>query len=143
VPKSCGAILGALLAALSVGCGASLPAPDTVRQPVTAFQDVPYPPPAAFVELVPEEREEEAVWLDGSWSWQGTRYVWRRGGWVKPRAGALHAPWQVDFRADGTIWFAPSAWFDARGRELPEAEVIEPAATPPNELSPEELRAAP
>jgi hypothetical protein len=130
----------AAAAALIAGCGTSLRAPPLTQQPPKLYAPVPYPPPAAFVELVPEAPDDDVVWIDGSWVWLGVRYVWRRGGWVKPPAGARYAQWKIAYRTDGTIWFASGAWLDADNRKLTDPEMVLPAGTPANELTTEELQ---
>jgi hypothetical protein len=114
--------------------------PLATEQPKKLYAAVPYPPPAAFVELVPEAPDGDAVWIDGSWTWLGVRYVWRRGGWVKPPPGSRYAQWKIAYRTDGTIWFAPAGWFDERGRKMLDPDVVVPAGTPANELTSEELQ---
>jgi hypothetical protein len=128
--------LGLLLAA----CSGSVPRPLATSQPASAFRPVPYPPPAAFVELVSEPPDGDAVWVDGSWTFRAKRYIWQRGGWVKPEAGARYATWSLAFRDDGTIWFAPATWLDDQGRAIAAPEIVVPAETPPNELTSEELQ---
>ena len=77
---------------VAVGCGGQLPAPETTEHPLSAFADVPYPPPAALAETVPERPERDGVvWIDGEWRPHGDSYVWRRGGWFVPPTQALHA----------------------------------------------------
>jgi hypothetical protein len=126
--------------ASTAGCGGALPEPAQIQQHERAYETVPYPPPAAFVELVPEATSNELVWVDGYWTWQGTRYLWVRGGWVKPPEGARYARWKVSFHSDGTIWMAPSAWYDARGHRMADPDILVPASTPPNELTSEDLQ---
>ena len=54
-----------------------------------AYAEVPYPPPAALVEVVPNAPGDDgAVWVDGHWLWRGRYYVWERGGWLLPPEGA-------------------------------------------------------
>lgn len=132
-----------LFVALGSGCGSALTEPEPLpgsRRPLSAFQTVPYPPPAAFVELVPPSPDRRAVWLDGHWSYRPTGYVWERGGWVIPPPNGYYDRWQVAFERDGTILFAPAGWYDANGRKLDDPEVLEAAGTPPNEVTPEELQ---
>ncbi len=123
---------------LLASCGSTLPEPAAIRQHPSTYQLVPYPPPAAFVELVPPAPNDEAVWVDGHWSWQGKRYYWKRGGWVNPPGGARYALWRLRFEPDGTIRFAEAGWYDASGRNLPELAPSRPATTPPNEITAEE-----
>jgi hypothetical protein len=115
-----------------------VPEPAPIFQHPRAYREVPYPPPAAFVELVPDPPSDRAVWVDGRWTWQGKRYYWKRGGWVAPPAGARYARWRLTYRKDGTILFAESGWYDAQGRKLSDVEVGKPATVPPNEITAEE-----
>ncbi len=129
-------VLAVLIAGLATACGGSLPTPNAVNPPGTAFVPVPYPPPAALSEVVPK-RPENAVWVDGSWAWRGRSYVWQRGGWVRPAAGAAYSPWRLIYTRDGRLLFAESSWYDAKGNKLEEPKVVTPATTPPNEITPE------
>ena len=125
----------------AAGCGSSLPEPDFVDPPPDAFVKVPYPPPAALAEVVPEEPSGDPVWIDGSWAWRGKSYVWQRGGWMLPVPGAGYVRPRVEYRKDGTTMFAEAAWYDQSGNKLEDPTVLAPATTPPNELTPEEQTA--
>jgi hypothetical protein len=129
---------GLCVALVTCGCGGSLPGPPLVGHPARAYFEVPYPPPAALAEVVPRFDHDRAVWVDGHWAWRGKKYAWLRGGWVLPRTGARYAPWRMVYRADGTLLFAPGAWYDDRGNLLREPETLLPARTPSNEVTPEE-----
>lgn len=98
---------------------------------------MPYPPPAALAETVPEQPNDEAVWVDGEWLFQGRVYVWERGGWVVAPQGARHARWRFEFNPDGRLLLAPGTWYDARGVAIEAPEPVVPAATPANEYTPE------
>jgi hypothetical protein len=126
-----------LCAVACAACGSSLPAPKSVLQPQDAYQEVPHPPPAAFVELVPRAPSGDAVWIDGNWAWRGKEFVWERGGWVKPPATARYADWQMRYSADGTLLFASCGWFDPKGAKLDAPPIVVPATTPPNEVTSE------
>lgn len=115
-----GATAGALLA-----CGASrLPAPDYVKQPTDSLQTATFPPPPARVEWVPEAPNDDAVWIDGEWSWQGARWAWKPGRWVAPPANAAFAPWTVVRDSQGTLYFAEGKWRDAKGAALPDPKPL-------------------
>lgn len=131
--------LSALLFVALAGCGSSLPRPETTVHQQRDFEEVPYPPPAALVELIPEPPREAAVWVDGQWTFQGRFYSWERGNWVIPPARARHAPWRYVFTEDGRILFAPGIWYDAQGRRMEGPEPVAHASTPPNEFTPESL----
>jgi hypothetical protein len=85
---------------------------------------VPYPPPPARVEFVPDQPSRDAVWVDGEWEWNGRRWGWIYGGWVQPPKNATYSPWRTTRRADGTLVFSPGAWRDANGREVPAPRVL-------------------
>lgn len=98
--------------------------------------EVPYPPPAALVEVVPEQPDnDDAVWLDGHWVWRGRYYVWQRGGWVIPPENGAYATWQSVLAKDGRIVFAPSAWYGPDRRPLPPPKTLAVARTPPNQYT--------
>jgi hypothetical protein len=120
--------------ALSFGCSSSLPLPPEAKHPARAFIEVPYPPPAALVETVPEA-PEGCVWVDGHWIWRGRYYVWQRGGWLRPPPEAGYATWQSVFSRDGRLLFAPGAWYDKSSRQLAAPELVAVARTPPNQLT--------
>jgi hypothetical protein len=111
------------LAALAA-CTARLPHPLYEAQPTAALESVGYPPPPARVEIVPARPSPRAVWIDGEWAWQGRRWAWRIGRWVEPPAGARYAPWTVVRGDDGSTYYAPGAWRDAKGGELPDPAAI-------------------
>jgi hypothetical protein len=99
--------------------------------------EVPYPPPAALVEVVPERPDRSAVWVDGYWVWRGRSYVWQRGGWVHAPDGAAYASWQANLAQDGRLLFAPGTWYDDKRQRLDPPSVLEAARTPPNQTTSE------
>jgi hypothetical protein len=102
-----------------VNCGhARLPRPPYVGQPTRALVEVSYPPPPARVELVPESPQSDAVWIDGEWSWRRRGWAWRSGRWVTVPAGAAFSPWTSVRNGDGTLYFAPGAWRNAKGEDV-------------------------
>ena len=127
--------LFALVSAFQLGCGGALPTPPTTKHPQAAFLEVPYPPPAARVEMVGEPHPDDAVWLDGHWVWRGRYYVWQRGGWVRPAAGAAYATWVCVLTKDGRLMFAPGVWYGANRQPLPMPVAIVPATAPPNQVT--------
>ena len=56
------------------------------------------------------------------------KWMWQRGGWLEPAAGQLYAPWQVRYVTDGTLQFASSGWFDARGSKLEPPRTLQPSS---------------
>ena len=88
------------IVACAAACAASLPAPPLAAPPRSAFVDVPYPPPPAQVERVPNRPRSDAVWVDGSWEWSGRLWRWKDGGWFAPPApGVKYAPWAMKLAA--------------------------------------------
>jgi hypothetical protein len=127
----------ALLLTLSA-CGTTLPVPERARHPLAVFKEVPYPPPAALAEIVPEQPDRAGVvWIDGEWVLHGSSYVWRRGGWVVPPTGARFAPWESWYRRDGRLMLAAGTWYDAKNERVRRPEAVAPAQTPPNEITSE------
>jgi hypothetical protein len=125
-----------VLCAVAVGCG-SLPRPRLVSPPNDAYEAVPYPPPAALSELVPEEPEgKDVVWIDGSWVFRGNFYVWQRGGWVENPRDAAFADWKVRWTPDGRVEYAASSWRDTAGKRK-RAQILKPAGSPSNEVTAE------
>jgi hypothetical protein len=109
------------IAGVLLACGAPrLPAPAFVGHPTEALQEAPYPPPPARVEYVPKEPPGGAVWTDGEWTWQGRRYAWKQGRWVKPPTSGRFAPWTSTRDPSGLFYVAEGKWRDAQGRELPD-----------------------
>jgi len=117
------AIVSATLVAAACGAG-RLPSPPYVGQPGSALVQVPYPPPPARVEFVPDKPDSGAVWIDGEWVWQGRRYAWKPGRWVKTPAGASFAPWQAVRDTMGTLYIAQGSWRDREGKEIEPPPVL-------------------
>ncbi|HKO91254.1 MAG TPA: hypothetical protein VJU61_08890, partial [Polyangiaceae bacterium] len=113
----------------------SLPTPAHTKHPAQAFVEVPYPPPAALVEVVTKRPDSDSVWVDGNWVWRGRYYVWRRGGWLHAPEGASYADWQTYLAPDGRLLFASGAWYDAEQRALDTPRVLRVARTPPNQTT--------
>jgi hypothetical protein len=125
-----------LLAIVASACSSSLPAPPETVHPRRAFVEVPYPPPAALVEIVPERPEaSDVVWLDGHWIWRGRYYVWQRGGWMIPPENGAYATWQSVLAKDGRVVFAPGAWYGPNRRRLQPPKVLAEAGSPPNQTT--------
>ena len=110
-------------------CGSSLPTP-RIGQPPEAtigYVEVPYPPPAAQVEIIPPSPHEGAVWIDGEWAWQGRRWTWEPGGWVVPPTGSYFAPWRTKRLDNGKLLFTPGTWRAANDQPLPRPPILAPA----------------
>jgi hypothetical protein len=106
--------------ALSAGCGASpLPRPPYSPQPSSALSVVPNEPPPARAERVPPRPPaNDVVWIDGEWSWRRRRWAWTPGRWVVQPPGATYSPWCTVRAPDGSLYFAPAVWRDAKGVAL-------------------------
>lgn len=126
----------ALLLALAA-CSSSLPAPPKTEHPLSAYVEVPYPPPAALAETVPEQPPGDVVWIDGEWLFHGDAYVWRRGGWVTPPPASRFAAWRTWYRRDGRLMMARGTWYDAQHERLRSPKPSSAAETPPNEVTSE------
>lgn len=121
----------AVLGALSVArCGSSLPGPPLAPQPPDAFIEVPMPPPPAQVEIVPARPEAARTWVDGAWTWEGTRWRRQAGGWLALPRGPRYAAGVARRRDDGTLLYANPRWLDGEGRTLDEPRRIAEARTP-------------
>lgn len=113
------AAAAAAVAGALVACGAArLPAPKYVGQPTEALQRADYPPPPARVEFVPEQPKDDAVWIDGEWTWQGRRYAWKPGRWLVPPSNAKYSPWTAVRDKTGILYVAEGKWRDEKGREV-------------------------
>jgi hypothetical protein len=100
-------------------CSGSLPEPTYSSQPASAFEEIPYPPPPARVEIVPDRpKNSDAVWIDGEWDWTGARWAWQYGRWVVPPQGATFSKWVVARRSDGVLLLASGVFRDRKGSEI-------------------------
>lgn len=124
-----------VLASTLSGCAGSLPAPEEAIHRHDAYVEVPYPPPAALVEVIPEPWPAGAVWVDGNWVWRGRYYVWQRGGWMKDIDGLSYASWKCRLANDGRLLFAKGTWYDSHREQAPAPPIVKPAHTPPNEIT--------
>jgi hypothetical protein len=112
--------------------------PPVTTHPLGAYVEVPYPPQAALVEVVPSApKTDDVVWVDGYWIWRGRYYVWQRGGWVVPPENGAYAQWQSVLAKDGRIVFAPGVWYGPDRRPLPPPKALAVARTPPNQTTAE------
>ncbi len=102
-----------------VACGsARLPRPTYVQQPSEALLEANYPPPPGKSEVVPASPRSDAVWIDGEWLWQGSRYAWKTGRWVVAPASASYSPWTSVRGPRGTFYIAKGTWRDGKGVAL-------------------------
>jgi hypothetical protein len=108
------------LALSGLGCGGvSVPRPRYAPQLSSALQPVAHEPPPARVEDLPARPAGATAWVDGEWSWKRRRWTWTPGRWVAPPAGATYSPWVTVRAADGSLFFAPAQWRDAKGTPMP------------------------
>ncbi|MFO0614135.1 MAG: hypothetical protein U0414_16195 [Polyangiaceae bacterium] len=114
-----GALPWAVVSALVVGCAARVPRPNTGPTPPSFDVEVPYPPPAARVEVLSAPKTDTEVWVDGQWEWSADEWRWRSGAWVTPPQGSAYfTPWTTIRRGDGRLFFIPASWRDASGRPI-------------------------
>jgi hypothetical protein len=126
-----------LLAALT-NCSSGLPLPESTTHSPSAYQPIPYPPPAGLAETIPARpRHEDVVWMDGEWIYQNSGFVWRRGGWVVPPPQGRFASSQTHYLADGRLLLACGTWYDEAQHPLNFIEPIVPAFTPLNDVTSE------
>lgn len=121
----------ASLAFLSLASAACLPplsgpplGPQEQADPVV----VPFPPPPARVDVVPDPPSElkTPVWVDGQWLWRGRRWVWEGGEWVDLVPGQVYAKPIVVRRSDGQL-----VWFEGTFRRDSSAlPAVSPVSTP-------------
>lgn len=74
------------------------------------------------------------MWVDGQWDWSVDTWVWQRGQWTTPPAGAAYfTPWTTVRRSDGRLYFVPAAWRDEKGKPISEGTFgcADSAAPPP------------
>jgi hypothetical protein len=72
---------------------------------------IPFPPPPARVEVLPAPPSDNALWRDGHWRWDETRFVWLPGRWVEPpRPGVVWAPPRTLRSKRGKLWYLGGHW---------------------------------
>ena len=114
------ALTAGLLGALRLlACNSGLPHPPYAAHTSDELAAVPYPPPPGRVETVPPQPASGAVWIEGQWSWRGRKWAWREGYWAAPPAGGTYSPWQMVRNEEGSLFFAPGTWRDAKGAPAP------------------------
>lgn len=95
--------LSVSLVVLLGACAEALPLPEigphVDEEPVT----VPYPPPAARPEIVPDKHAKDQVWVDGQWIWRNRRWVWQAGAFVVPPKDSYYAPAVTLRQEDGSL----------------------------------------
>ncbi len=104
--------------------GRSLPHPSYEPHLTSELAEVPYPPPPARIETVPNRPTSDALWIDGEWRWQGRRWNWRTGRWLKVPAGVAFSPWTLVRRTDGATFVAPGMWRNDKHELVSEPAVL-------------------
>jgi hypothetical protein len=109
---------GISLALLPACTGWRVPKPPGGPVPEDEMIEVPYPPPPAHVEVVPEKKKDGDVWIDGQWDWDGADWQWTEGSWMTPPPNAYFTPWKAERKKDGRLFFASAAWRAPDGKPL-------------------------
>ena len=123
----------ALAAILLASCVPMVPIPPTGAHEGETAVEVPYPPPAARVDMLdaPPAKMKHAVWVDGQWMWHGGRWVWHPGEWTDLAPGQVYAPPTLLYLSDGKLhWFA-GALRNASDRRKDENSASVPDAVHP------------
>ena len=93
---------------LVLACAPRVPVPPEGSQIGATPVAVPYPPPAARGEVLPPQPHEEAVWVDGHWSWEGDDYRWHAGRWMRlPQGMAYARAVTVRLRNGDLVYYEP------------------------------------
>jgi hypothetical protein len=101
------------------GCGEGLPHPPYAAHVTADLTAIDFGPPPGRVELAPKRPVGADAWVDGEWVRRHGRWYWFLGRWVRTPAGASYSPWVVVRASDGTSFYAPSRWHDAKGVPIP------------------------
>jgi hypothetical protein len=104
-----------------VGCSVDrIARPHFAAQLTSALVKITHEPPPARVESAPPKPATPVgvVWVDGEWTWKRRRWAWTPGRWVAPPEGATYSPWVTVRAPDGTLYFAPAQWRDAKGAPI-------------------------
>jgi len=96
----------------SGGCRPHLRLAPTGEHGDRLVRTVPYPPPVAQVELIPAPPSPEAVWVDGSWRFNGRDYLWKSGRWQLPKPGAYYARPKLVRRRNGELLYFGGHWHE-------------------------------
>lgn len=98
-----------------VGCEAPLRTPPSGPFPLNArFSIVEFPPPPALVQSLPEDPGPACAWVDGYYTWQGRRWIWVKGGWMKLTPGCYRTDsamaW-VPTDSGAILYYAEPSWY--------------------------------
>ena len=98
-------LFAALPALAAVAAGLALPTTAEAQSITLRFGP---PPPPPYARPVPPPRRGR-VWVEGHYRWNGRRYVWEEGHWVRVRRGREYA--QPRWDQDGDRWrYHPGRW---------------------------------
>lgn len=116
---------GLVAALVLAACGGSTrlvakgPHPPHVQE----FVSVPFPPPPAQVEAIPDGKSDaRCAWVDGHHDWDGRRWTWRAGRWVVPAASCYYASPVIAWSksTDARLYYTPPRWYREDAGELSE-----------------------
>jgi hypothetical protein len=102
-----------------LSCSSATPHPPYAPQATTALTSVDFGPPPGRVELIPPRPPNADAWIDGEWVRRHGRWYWLVGRWVKTPPNATYSPWVLVRAEDGTPFYAPSVWKNAKGVPIP------------------------
>jgi hypothetical protein len=118
LPASCAWIIGYCTSVGAVGCVATTHSPPTAASIQAVGIEVDTPPPAALPEVIEAADADDSVWVDGYWDWSGGRWVWLRGGCVKPPQSAAYFPGFVSYGEAPRILYVAPSWVSNTGKAL-------------------------
>ncbi len=74
-------------------------------------QSPPAPPSQPDEAYMPQPPTPDAVWINGYWAWDGSRYIWAAGHWIIPPP-QYHAyiPPHWAYRPDGSYVYIRGYW---------------------------------
>ena len=121
---------GLSLTLFFVGCSHPLAEPPSGAHQNEEPVVVPYPPPAAKVDVIPETPDgmKNAVWIDGQWMWRGRRWVWEGGQWIDLATDQVYARPLVQRRYDGQLIWFPGAFRNATAEPRASASPVASAS---------------
>jgi hypothetical protein len=118
------------LAVVSRACHAALPQPAAFEGPQRDLQRVPSRPPPALLEIVPPAPAAGAVWVDGAWHYDGSHWLFDRGGWALVPPGYRLTPSVLVYAPDGSLLYAQPLWVGPDGQRAAPPTLIRAAAVP-------------
>ena len=93
-----------------VGCFGSPHRTVYVAEPQVKYVIVREAPPPIIREVRPSPPSRGHIWIDGSWHWDGRKYVWNAGRWTRPpHARAVWVPPRYE-KAERGYRYAPGRW---------------------------------